>query len=958
MSAIGLRAAGGSGLAATLGGASLFLRRLRLDAGPALAMFVLLGFTCFLFAALPRFFNDVADRGLRHTVATSRTAEANVRVLETARVAVGDARDPLGGIAEAAAASKDNLPSSLSRLVADTTYVVRSPSYVLQRDLDANAPTAGPQTIGGEPGLIRYLVVALYGNVRPNIRLVAGRMPEATDVQVTTRMRHEITARDLEPIRVSWSKTVPLLEVALSTETARRLQMKVGDRAVFRPRHAVRSPGLRSDVEPTVEQVPLREAPPIAVRVSGLFVVTQPQADYWFGDRALGTPGVFMAQSADVVEVEGQALLSAEQYTSMLAATRPIELEYEFRHYVEPGRLDAGRLAGVRRAVRGVETRYAGAGPLETRVETGLGAVVERYEAAHSQAKTLLAVVAIGLFACALANVGLLGVLWYSRRRRETGLARVRGASPVGVLAAQAAEVLLIAVPAGLLGWLLAVLFVDGRSTRLSAWLVAGLVAATVAMVVGAVTGAARRPVAPLGREDVVLIRPSARRLVLEGLVAAAAGLGAYLLRRRGLEAGRGDFDPYLAAVPVLLALAVGLVALRLYPFPIRGLAHLLRGTKGLSAHLGLSRAARQSDIGSAPLLVVTLALAIGCFSASMLKTLAAGQERTAWRTVGADVRVDAPPNEELPTALVSKLAAEGEVARAYVQDAEAGDPGQPTPVIALDLDAYRRVVAGTPAAVRFPPELRAAEGAGLVPAVASNNWPTAGIFPITFPRETVNAIIIGNRQTFPGVAGTTPFAVVRLADLGKAAGTALQPNRLYLRDADPSAVSAAVREAAPGAEVEARSEVVSRLRAPPLVGNVFRGFGLAIVLAALYAAVAVALLGLVAGRSRARDLALVRTMGASPRDTLALAAVELVPFVLTALLLGIGLGVALPHLVAPGLDLAFFTGTGANPVRTDVVALALFSGGLLLLVTVTVVVAGTRARAAGLDRVLRMGER
>ncbi len=128
--------------------------------------------------------------------------------------------------------------------------------------------------------------------------------------------------------------------------------------------------------------------------------------------------------------------------------------------------------------------------------------------------------------------------------------------------------------------------------------------------------------------------------------------------------------------------------------------------------------------------------------------------------------------------------------------------------------------------------------------------------------------------------------------------------------------------------------------------------------LAALFAAVAVALMALIAARSRARDLALVRTMGGSQRDGVLLAAVELTPFVATALVLGIGLGIAIPYLVAPGLDLAFYTGSRSNPISIPWLAPTVFAAGVLALAVAAVVVAGARMRSAQLDRVLRIGER
>jgi putative ABC transport system permease protein len=504
------------------------------------------------------------------------------------------------------------------------------------------------------------------------------------------------------------------------------------------------------------------------------------------------------------------------------------------------------------------------------------------------------------------------------------------------------------------------VLVIQARGTALSAWLALGLVAATILLLVAAIAGIARRPLGPLGRDDVVLTRPSPRRLALEGFVAVAAGLGVYLLRRRGLEAegtGEAGFDPYLAGVPVLLGLACGIVALRLYPLPIRGAARLVRRGRGLALHLGLNRAARQPDINTAPLLVLVLALGIACFSAAMLSTLDAGQNRTAWREVGADVRIDAPEGASLPARLVSRLDSMGAVAPAYVVDAEIGTGGQETPIVALDLEPYERIVAGTPAALRLPRELREAPIPGLVSALVSTNWPATGTFQVPLPGQKINGLTIGDRASFPGIPSETPFAIVPLPALEKAAGEEIPPNRLYIRGVSLAAVQEAVHDTAARAEIESRAEVVRNLRAPPLVENVFRGFRAAIVLAALYAAVAVGLLALIAARSRSRDLALVRTMGASPRDALVLAAVELTPLVAIALALGLGLGIAIPYLIAPGLDLAFFTGTGSSSIVIPWLAPVGFAAGLLVLVAATVLVVGIRTRRAGLDRVLRIGE-
>ena len=916
-------------MTAAVGAARLFLQRVRFDPGPALAILALVGATCFVFAALPRLANGFADDGLRYMVSQSPVASRNVRTLETDRVA------SLESVAERAQRSEQELPPELRALAGGSTFLVRSPRYLLQSDAEAASAT--------NRGLVRYLSLRLHSGIRSHIRVLEGKLPRAGDTSVRADATQTVFFGQVQPL--SWRSKVPLVEVALSAETAKLLQLHVGDRAVFMPD--------LNDLP--VQRVPIRDERPLVVQVVGLIAVKKPREDFWFADATLNEPEVRQTPDLEEIEIFGQALVAEGQYATMLQATKPLPLAYEYRHFLDPQRFDARHLGSLRNASAQLDARYAGAGALERKVEIGLAGVLDRYDAARAQAQTLLAVAAIGLLACALANIGLLAALTYTRRRTETGVSRTRGASSSQVLAAQAAEGLLIAAPAGFLGWLLAVAVVDGRTSGLSGWLALALVVATVALLVAAIVGVARRPLGPLGREEVVLGRPSPRRLALEGLVAAAAALGVYLLRRRGLGSDAvGGFDPYLAAVPVLLGIACGILALRLYPLPIAAAVRLTRRARGLVLHLGLSRAARQSDIGAAPLLVLVLALGIAGFSAAMLRTLDEGQNRTAWRVVGADVRVDAPEDGTLPPALVSRLDSLGDVAAAYVEDPELGAGGEDTPVVAVDLKAYERLVAGTPAAVRFPRELHEPPIPGLVPGLVSTDWPAPGTFQI----EGVNVLTIGDRAGFPGIPPGTPFAIVPLGALEQATGTKVTPNRLYLRGVRESAVREALDDAAPRVEVASRADVVRGLRASPLVDDVFRGFRAAIVLAALYAAVAVALMALIAARSRSRDLALVRTMGASPRQSIALAAVELAPFVLTAVVLGIGLGIAIPRLVEPGLDLAFFTGNDDSTLITSWVAPAVSAVALLLLIGATVLVIGLRTRQAGLDRVLRMGER
>jgi putative ABC transport system permease protein len=244
------------------------------------------------------------------------------------------------------------------------------------------------------------------------------------------------------------------------------------------------------------------------------------------------------------------------------------------------------------------------------------------------------------------------------------------------------------------------------------------------------------------------------------------------------------------------------------------------------------------------------------------------------------------------------------------------------------------------------------------VPALVSPGWPGGGFFQVELPHGTVGFAAVAERTSFPGVPPQTPFAVVPLDTLVKAATQPLPASRLYVREANAAALRQIVEEEAPRASISSRSAVVAGLHASPLVDSALRGFRAAIVLSALYAGLAVVLMTLVAGRSRAHDLALVRTMGGSPRDALALAAVELTPFGAFAIVLGIGLGIATLYLIAPGLDVSFYTGDTSNPIVMPWRAVATLVVGLTAVVCCAALLVGLRARRARLDRVLRIGER
>ena len=85
------------------------------------------------------------------------------------------------------------------------------------------------------------------------------------------------------------------------------------------------------------------------------------------------------------------------------------------------------------------------------------------------------------------------------------------------------------------------------------------------------------------------------------------------------------------------------------------------------------------------------------------------------------------------------------------------------------------------------------------------------------------------------------------------------------------------------------------------------RGFLVALAVAAAYAALAVVAVIALDAQRRARESAFLRTLGLTDRQLVGLTVVEHAPPVSLALLIGIGLGLGVAWLLAPGLELAVF---------------------------------------------------
>ena len=908
-----------------VGTTRVLLKRLRADAPVVAAVLAVIGLASFVLAAVPRALGEMADDGLRHAVTAAGPLERDVEILRAMRLPAGPEGDPFARIEERG----DELASLLASVrgvVGEPRATVDAPRYTIF----AGAPL---------PGATRYVTLRQATAALDNVRMVEGRLPAPSARTTSVRI-------------VDQTREAHALEVALSRTAAGLLAVGTGDRLVL-----ISDPG-----DPLIRNVPLAERSPLVLRVSGLWEPRDPGGAFWDVQEQLNEPLVEETPGGDHRFVFAYGLFAPGAYEALTEAVRPMPLQYTWRYDAVPAAFDADRLPVVEADLRRLDARYGRfVRPTDVTVRTTLPAVLDRYESRRNLATTLLATVEIGLLVAALAVVGLLAALVVDRRREAIALARSRGASAGQVLAAQAAEAILLAAPVALAAYVLAVLVVDGPARPLSALSAAGLVGATAALFVALATGPAARAVPLEAREDVAVGRPSPRRLVLEGLVVAVSLAGAYLLRRRGLSGEEGaDVDPYLAAVPVLLALAAGMVALRLYPLPVAGLSRLAARRRDLVPALGMRRVARRPGTAGVPLLVIVLAVAVAVFAAVELETIDRGRTEISWTRVGAEHRIDAE-NDALPAGVAEAVAGEADaVAEAWVSEGArvvtggAGTLGAVT-VVALD-DEYAAVVAGTPAGEPLP---SGGEGDAIGGVVSGRPVQGAPIvlgrpFTVEFQGQRVELVAVERRERLAGMPAGAPVVAVPLSALRAALGERIvQPNRLYVRGGDVNGL----RAAAPGATVLSRAEVHRSLGDSPLASGTTDGFRASTVLGGLLAALTVVLAAALTARARGRDVAYLRALGLSGRQALGLAALELVPPAVVALAIGIALGLAVPHLIEPGIDLTAFT--GAEPmIAADLTAVALLAGGFLVVLALAVLAAGAAARHAHLARVLRAEER
>ncbi|WBB90808.1 FtsX-like permease family protein [Verrucosispora sp. WMMC514] len=652
-----------------------------------------------------------------------------------------------------------------------------------------------------------------------------------------------------------------------------------------------------------------------------------------------------------------------------------------WRYRLDEQRLNAAGLESVTAAVAEARRMSWSSGAT---VQTSLDGALSRFAGQLRAVQALLAVVQAGLVASLLGLIVLAARLTVLRRRDEFALLRARGAalSAVGLRAlAESAPVQPLAV---LVGW-----FVGSRVPGHDGgfpWAVLALAVLTTAVVPVLAMYSQRRVGVVGGRADVAWRRPSARRLTVEAGVLVLAVLGVVLLRRRGLDPGAG-VDAYLSSVPVLVAVAAALVAVRLVPWPLRAAGRLAARARGAVLFLGVARAARGAPVALGPLAVLIVAVSTGVFGGVVTSTVSAARDRAATLTVPADAWLTGYTFSPDAQDALSGVAGVSAVARVWVDSnrrlvPQAGSPARQigtARVLVVDAPAFAEVVARSGVEVDVPAALRAAaRGDGPVPAVVS-----AAVARQVGDQAAVDVQgrwyefrVAEVAEAFPGVGlGTERFVVLPWQALPEYEYTPIIPNRYLVAgdDIDEADLLGVADDAQRRRQSAVLGVAVTRTQVPASL-QTWRGYredldrtgandvltlaftaGAAGGTALAVLAVGFAVVADAAGRGRM--LSRLRTLGLSAGRGRRLLMYELVPLVLVAALTGAAVGAALPRILGPTLGLSAFVPDVPVRDHLDPLVLASVLGLVVLGLATGLVVENLMNRRMRLGEVLRLGE-
>jgi ABC-type lipoprotein release transport system permease subunit len=428
-------------------------------------------------------------------------------------------------------------------------------------------------------------------------------------------------------------------EVALDTLGADLLRLSVGDEL---------------EVFPAAGPSAL---PSMKTKIVGVFRRVNPGDEFWYGaSRAFS----FKNDQWTIVPL----FTTQETILEQVARVYPgLYTDVTWFFYLDRDGIRARDVDVIQDAIRSMEYDVRANLPRSSWA-LDLDRVLERY-----QEQLLLARIPLFLMVFLVAGIlvyylSLVAGLLVRSRSAEISMLKSRGATTfqVGLLAL--VEGLLLAVPAVILGPLLA-LGLAGALGRFFFGEAGGGVPLPLALssqafllgVGGSLLAVAVITIATLmaARHGIVQFHqigarpprsPFIQRYYLDLLLLALIGLLWWQLQTRGsflvrsLETRELAIDFSLLLGPVLGLLALGLLVLRLFPVAVALLARVAEPIGPVWLVQGLRHVARDPILPGSLVLLLMLATALGVLGSAFSATLERGQRDRAWYAAGADLRL------------------------------------------------------------------------------------------------------------------------------------------------------------------------------------------------------------------------------------------------------------------------------------------------------------------------------
>jgi putative ABC transport system permease protein len=440
---------------------------------------------------------------------------------------------------------------------------------------------------------------------------------------------------------------------------------------------------------------------PIPLTIAGIYQPTDPTGDYW-------APWQFFDAAPQLYDGTRARLDSFFVVASVLTSrTTSLEQSIEANVPLLTNRVGLDDRDALRAAVRSVQKRAADAAPRQilgpVTVRTQLIKLVASLNRETSLAATLVTLATAQLALLAICVLYAIVVATAAARGPEVALAKLRGRRPWSILAQGLLEPAILVLTAAVGGAALAWVVVRLVSPRLlapdavvafprSAVLVAVL--ATAAALLATIVAArriVRSPVADLLRRGTDGTVPSTGLAVADAMAVTIAIAGLIELAVGGvLTAGKAD--PLSVLAPVLLAIAVAIVGLRLLPYAGRAVLGWTQESRHIVVFLAVRQIVRRAA-GTRLVLLISIALALATFAVSNWSVARSNREIRALNQAGAArvLTVVANPGVDLRTA-VDKADPGGHDAMAAMT-VRLGN----TPLLALDATRMAGVAAWRP---------------------------------------------------------------------------------------------------------------------------------------------------------------------------------------------------------------------------------------------------------------------